>query len=302
VLCYTKYRVCVTHAGPGGDATSDTEPVPSYAEELSRQAADSSSSSSKPLQGVTVGLITEALTSGGVQSEVAAAVRTAAAALAELGATVQEVSLPKLPQQCAAYYVNALSEASANLARFDGVRYGARDAAAGSAKAAMLRSRHDGFGAEVRQRILLGTFSLSAGYSDAYYAKAQAIRAGLREDFAAVFAACDLLLCPTAPTTAYKLGEAAEKGVASYKDDLFTVPASLAGLPALSLPCGIDSAGLPIGLQIIGPRMAENAVLRAGFAYERATQWRELLAPGVAADSGSSSASSSATAAAVGVA
>ncbi|KAG5192131.1 Glutamyl-tRNA amidotransferase subunit A [Tribonema minus] len=235
----------------------------------------------RPLEGLRVGLISEALTAGGVAPEVAAAARAAADALAALGARIADVSLPRLPQQCAAYYVNALSEASANLARFDGVRYGARARDAASARASLLRTRHDGFGAEVRQRILLGTFSLSAGYADAYYARAQAVRAGLRTDFARAFAGADVLLCPTAPTTAYRLGDFEAKGVASYADDLFTVPASLAGLPALSLPCGVDAAGLPIGVQLIGGAWQEEALVRAAYAYERSTDWRARLPPGL---------------------
>ncbi|CAN0074307.1 unnamed protein product [Ectocarpus sp. 13 AM-2016] len=231
-----------------------------------------------------MGVIREALVER-VQPDVAAAVKEAIDTMASLGAEVTEVSLPSLPEQCAAYYVTALSEASANLARFDGIRYGQRNSEATSSKEAMLKSRHDGFGAEVRQRIILGTFSLSSGYSDKYYKRAQAIREGLSRDFSTVFERLDVLVCPTAPTTAYRLGEYAEKGVGVYADDVFTTPASLAGLPGLSVPCGQDRAGLPIGVQLMGKSLSEDLLLRVGQAYESATPWHRQFAPGVSASS-----------------
>ncbi|CAM9749016.1 unnamed protein product, partial [Chrysoparadoxa australica] len=232
------------------DSTCLTNAVPDYTALL--QACDFSGG--KPLSGIRVGLIKEAVAFnvGGVEKDVADAVTQATQVLATLGADIVEVSLPKLPEQCAAYYVNVLSEASANLARFDGIRYGYRQPSASSSSEVMLGSRHDGLGTEVKQRIILGAFALSVGYSDAYYKKALAIRASLQSDFAEAFASCDVMVCPTSPTTAYRLGDLQAKGVKSYADDLYTVPASLAGLPALSLPCGIDGQGLPVGLQIIG--------------------------------------------------
>ncbi|CBN78044.1 glutamyl-tRNA amidotransferase, subunit A, c-terminal region [Ectocarpus siliculosus] len=160
-----------------------------------------------------------------------------------------------------------------------------RNSEATSSKEAMLKSRHDGFGAEVRQRIILGTFSLSSGYSDKYYKRAQAIREGLSRDFSTVFEKLDVLVCPTAPTTAYRLGEYAEKGVGVYADDVFTTPASLAGLPGLSVPCGQDRAGLPIGVQLMGQSLSEDLLLRVGQAYESATPWHRQFAPGVSASS-----------------
>eukprot|EP00752_Nemacystus_decipiens_P009166 g8188.t1 len=262
-----------------GDSTALKRPVPDYTKLLQEAAA---SAGSKPLKGIKMGVIREALVER-VQPDVAAAVKEAIDTMTALGAEVTEVSLPALPQQCAAYYVTALSEASANLARFDGIRYGQRNSEAESSKEAMLNSRHDGFGEEVRQRIILGTFSLSSGYSDMFYKRAQGIRAGLSRDFSTVFESLDVLVCPTAPTTAYRLGEYAEKGVGVYADDVFTTPASLAGLPALSVPCGQDQAGLPIGVQLMGKCLSEELLLRVGQAYESATPWHRKFAPGVAA-------------------
>ncbi|CAB1117681.1 unnamed protein product [Ectocarpus sp. CCAP 1310/34] len=264
-----------------GDSTSLQQPVPDYTALLKESAA---SGGSRPLEGIKMGVIREALVER-VQPDVAAAVKEAIDTMASLGADVTEVSLPSLPEQCAAYYVTALSEASANLARFDGIRYGQRNSEATSSKEAMLKSRHDGFGAEVRQRIILGTFSLSSGYSDKYYKRAQAIREGLSRDFSTVFEKLDVLVCPTAPTTAYRLGEYAEKGVGVYADDVFTTPASLAGLPGLSVPCGQDRAGLPIGVQLMGKPLSEDLLLRVGQAYESATPWHRQFAPGVSASS-----------------
>ncbi|CAM9504164.1 unnamed protein product [Pylaiella littoralis] len=262
-----------------GDSTALQQPVPNYTALLKEAAA---SGGSRPLEGIKMGVIREALVER-VEPNVAAAVKVAIDTMTALGAEVTEVSLPSLPQQCAAYYVTALSEASANLARFDGIRYGQRNSEATSSKEAMLKSRHDGFGVEVRQRIILGTFSLSSGYSDKYYKRAQGIRAGLSRDFSTVLEKLDVLVCPTAPTTAYRLGDYAKKGVGAYADDVFTAPASLTGLPALSVPCGQDETGLPIGLQLIGKSLSENLLLRVGQAYESATTWHRQFAPGVCA-------------------
>eukprot|EP00624_Nannochloropsis_granulata_P003994 evm.model.NODE_30175_length_15148_cov_20.226961.1 len=227
---------------------------------------------SKPLAGVKVALVKETLQSR-VEEGVASAVRKAVNQLEGLGATVVEVSIPYLDAHCASYYVNVLSEASANLARYDGVRYGLRPKGAESAKTVMLGSRGSGFGEEVKQRILLGTFSLSAGYSDAYYLKSQQLRSVLSQSFSESFEVADVLVCPTSPTVAYPLGKAAGSKVDMYADDLFTVPASLAGLPAISLPISGGREGessLPVGLQIIGQRFAEAQILQVAKALELA--------------------------------
>lgn len=255
----------------GGDPTHDatTSQAPSPADYV-KAVQEVEGKGNKPLAGLRVGLVKETLQSR-VEDSVASAVRGAVEQLAGLGAEIVEVSIPYLDAHCASYYVNVLSEASANLARYDGVRYGLRPPTANTAKSVMLESRGHGFGEEVKQRILLGTFSLSAGYSDAYYLKSQQLRSVLSQSFTASFQAADVLICPTSPTVAYPLGRAAESKVDMYADDLFTVPASLAGLPGISVPIGGGGAsGLPIGLQIIGQRFAEAQILQVARAFELA--------------------------------
>jgi aspartyl-tRNA(Asn)/glutamyl-tRNA(Gln) amidotransferase subunit A len=185
-----------------------------------------------------------------------------------LGASVQEVELPHAPHALSAYYVLAPSEASSNLARFDGVRYGLRAAHASDLLDMYTRTRHDGFGPEVKRRIMLGTYALSSGYYDAYYARAQRVRTKIAEDFAAAFAAVDLIATPTSPGVAFRLGERTADPWAMYLSDYFTVPMSLAGIPAISIPCGLSDS-LPVGLQLAGPAFSENKLLDAAFALER---------------------------------
>ena len=187
----------------------------------------------------------------------------------ELGAGVSEVHLPHAPHALAAYYVLAPAEASSNLARFDGVRYGLRSADPGDLLEMYTRTRHDGFGAEVRRRIMLGTYALSSGYYDAYYGRAQRVRTKIAEDFASAFSEVDFVLTPTAPTVAFELGEKTGDPLAMYLNDYCTVPMSLAGIPAISIPCGL-SGGLPVGLQIAGPAFSESRLLDAAHALELA--------------------------------
>ena len=188
----------------------------------------------------------------------------------ELGAEIVEsVQLPHAPHALAAYYVLAPAEASSNLARFDGVRYGLRAEGATDLLDMYTRTRHDGFGAEVKRRIMLGTYALSSGYYDAYYGRAQRVRTKIAEDFRTAFERVDLILTPTAPTVAFKLGEKTQDPLAMYLNDYCTVPMSLAGIPAISIPCGL-SEGLPVGLQIAGPAFSENRLLDAAHALERA--------------------------------
>jgi len=187
----------------------------------------------------------------------------------ELGANVQEVALPHAPHALSAYYVLAPSEASSNLARFDGVRYGLRANEANDLMDMYTRTRHDGFGPEVKRRIMLGTYALSSGYYDAYYARAQRVRTKIAEDFAAAFAEVHLIATPTSPGVAFALGEKTADPWAMYLSDYFTVPMSLAGIPAISIPCGL-SDGLPVGLQITGPAFSENRLLHAAHALEQA--------------------------------
>jgi aspartyl-tRNA(Asn)/glutamyl-tRNA(Gln) amidotransferase subunit A len=208
----------------------------------------------------------------GLQSEVEAVVRAAVDTLAALGAEVREVSLPHTNYALPVYYLIAPAEASANLARYDGVRYGFR--AEGESLHEMYKlTRGRGFGPEVKRRIMLGTYALSAGYYDAYYLKAQKARTLIKADFDAAFEEVDVILGPTTPTTAFRIGEKIDDPLQMYLSDIFTLSMNLAGICGLSLPCGFDEQGLPIGLQVTGPAFGEEQVLRVAFAYERATDW-----------------------------
>ena len=186
----------------------------------------------------------------------------------ELGAHISDVRLPHAPHALSAYYVIAPAEASSNLARFDGVRYGLRASDASDLLDMYTRTRHDGFGAEVKRRIMLGTYALSSGYYEAYYGRAQRVRTKVAEDFSAAFQQVDLIVTPTAPTVAFKLGEKTSEPLSMYLNDFCTVPMSLAGIPAISIPCGL-SDGLPVGLQIAGPAFSENRLLDAAYALEQ---------------------------------
>jgi aspartyl-tRNA(Asn)/glutamyl-tRNA(Gln) amidotransferase subunit A len=201
-------------------------------------------------------------------------VRAAVAELERLGATVEPVSLPNTEHAISAYYLIAPAEASSNLARYDGVRYGLRQAGADDNLIAMYeQSRGAGFGFEVKRRIVLGTYALSAGYYDALYLKAQQARTLIRRDFEAAFSTCDAIVAPVAPTTAFRLGERTDDPLAMYLADVFTISANLAGLPAVALPCGVDGDGLPIGLQVLGRPYDEATVLQVAAAYEASTDW-----------------------------
>ena len=242
------------------DSTSVDAPVPDYPSELSRGAS-----------GLRVGVPGEYFAAG-IQPEVEQAVRQGVREIEKAGAAVVEVSLPRTGYAVAAYYVIATAEASSNLARYDGMRYGPR-AQAEDLTSTYTKSRSQGFGPEVKRRILLGAYVLSAGYYDAYYLKAQKARTLVRQDFESALRQCDAIVAPTTPTTAFKIEEMTEDPLRMYLSDVFTVPANLAGLPALSLPCGFDRAGLPIGMQIIGRPFDEATVLRLGHAFEQATDW-----------------------------
>lgn len=213
--------------------------------------------------------------SEGLDEEVYDAVGEALAVLEDLGGTIQEVSLPHTGVAVATYYIVATAEASSNLARYDGVKYGFRAKESPDLLEMYRLTRQDGFGPEVKRRIMLGTYALSSGYYDAYYAKAQAVRTLIREDFNRVFEDADLLVTPVMPTPAFQLGEKIEDPLQMYLSDLYTISASLAGIPAISLPCGYSRKGLPIGMQILGRPFEEDVVLRAARAYELATDWRK---------------------------
>jgi len=236
---------------------------------------------SKPersVQGLRIGIPKEYFIPG-MDSETEAAVRQSAEWFRKNGATLVDVSLPHTPSAIAVYYILATAEASANLARFDGVRYGRRAADPRDVLDLYHRTRSEGFGPEVKRRIILGTFVLSAGYTDAYYRKAQKVRGLIRQDFEKVFSSCDLLLTPTSPEPAFKLGERTQDPLKMYLADVFTISVNLAGNPALSLPCGFTQANLPIGLQLIGPRFGEEKILQAAHAYEQAHEWQKRLPP-----------------------
>jgi aspartyl-tRNA(Asn)/glutamyl-tRNA(Gln) amidotransferase subunit A len=224
------------------------------------------------LKGLRIGLPKEYFTEG-LQPEVRAAVDAAVAWFKSQGAKLVELELPHTKVGVAAYYVIAPAEASSNLSRFDGVRYGHRAKEYNDLVDMYCRTRAEGFGAEVKRRILVGTYVLSHGYYDAYYLHAQKVRRLIAQDFARAFEKCDLILGPTAPTTAYELGAKTEDPVQMYLGDIFTIPAPLAGLPALSIPCGFDGKGLPVGLQLTGPHFGEARLLGAAHCYQQATDW-----------------------------
>ncbi|WP_404786128.1 Asp-tRNA(Asn)/Glu-tRNA(Gln) amidotransferase subunit GatA [Altericista sp. CCNU0014] len=226
------------------------------------------------LRGKRIGVIAETFGEG-LDSVVAEAVQKAIQQLKDLGAEVVEISCPRFRYGLPTYYVIAPSEASANLARYDGVKYGFRSEEAENLLSMYTQTRAQGFGAEVKRRIMIGTYALSAGYYDAYYLKAQKVRTLIKQDFEKAFESVDVLVCPTAPTTAFKAGEKTSDPISMYLSDLMTIPVNLAGLPGLSLPCGFDDRGLPIGLQIIGNVLREDLVLQAAYAYEQSTPWHE---------------------------
>jgi aspartyl-tRNA(Asn)/glutamyl-tRNA(Gln) amidotransferase subunit A len=242
------------------DSTSIAAPVPDYMAELP-----------KGVEGLTLGLPDEYFIDG-MDPDVERAVREAIEVLRGLGAKIERVSLPTTRHSLAAYYIILPAEASSNLARYDGVKFGLR--VAGRDLVDMeSRTRAAGFGAEVKRRIMLGTYALSAGYHDAYYGKAQSVRTLVRREFAAAFARVDLIVAPTTPNVAFKHGEK-EDPLSMYLNDVFTIPGNLSGIPGVSVPCGFSAAGLPIGLQILGRPLDEARVLRTAYAYEKATTWR----------------------------
>ncbi len=249
------------------DSTSIQEPVPDYRSLLTQ-----------PIKGLKLGIPKEYFITG-LHPEVQAAVQQAIDTCAGLGAEIVDVSLPHTEYGVAAYYIIAPAEASSNLARYDGVKYGYRAEQCKDLLDMYSRTRSMGFGAEVKRRIMLGTYVLSAGYYDAYYRKASQVRSLIRQDFLDVFQSCDAILTPVAPIPAFKLGEKTDDPLQMYLSDVCTLPGSLAGVPGISVPCGISSEGMPIGLQILGPHFREDLILRIAYQFEQATEFPKNPCP-----------------------
>ncbi|MFN2577784.1 MAG: Asp-tRNA(Asn)/Glu-tRNA(Gln) amidotransferase subunit GatA [Pyrinomonadaceae bacterium] len=255
------------------DATTADVPVPNYVAEIEKKLAP----------GFRLG-VSRVLLGEGLDSEVRAAIEKAIDAYRDLGVEIVEIDLPHAKSAIAVYYIIATAEASSNLARYDGARYGFRAEEAPGLRDMYRKTRAEGFGDEVKRRIMLGTYVLSAGYYDAYYLKAQKVRSLLRQDFANAFKQCDVILTPTTPTPAFKFGEKADDPLAMYLNDIYTVTANLSGVPGISIPCGLSSDGLPIGLQLLGPHWGESTLFRAAHAYETHSPF--TARPPINADSG----------------
>jgi len=248
------------------DSTSAELPIPDFRSSLI-----------KDVKGMKVGIPKEYFIEG-MDPEVDKAVRDAVKTLEGLGAKVVDVTLPHTGYAVATYYILATSEASSNLARYDGVKYGFRAEGAKDLLDQYMKSRSQGFGPEVKRRIMLGTYALSAGYYDAYYKKGQQVRTLIKQDFEEAFKQVDVIATPTAPTAAFKLGEKSSDPLQMYLSDIFTISVNLAGIPGISIPCGFTKGGLPIGLQLLGRHFDEASVLRAAYAYEQATEWHKKRA------------------------
>ncbi len=249
------------------DSTSADIPVPDYLSELK-----------KDIKGLKIGIPREYFIKG-IDTEVEGLIKDAIKLLEKNGAIIEEVSLPHTEYGLAVYYIIAPSEASSNLARYDGVKYGYRTNNSNNLMEMYMKTRSEGFGAEVKRRIMLGTYALSSGYYDAYYRKAQQVRRLIKEDFEGAFKRVDAILTPTSPTPAFKFGEKTTDPLTMYLSDVFTIPVNLAGLPGISVPCGFSKDGLPVGLQIIGKPFDEGTILRIANNYEKATEWHKKQPP-----------------------
>jgi aspartyl-tRNA(Asn)/glutamyl-tRNA(Gln) amidotransferase subunit A len=245
------------------DSTCVNQPVPSYTKSLD-----------EPIKPLMIGVARE-FWGAGLDAEVEQSVRAALKVYESQGATIKEISLPFSPYSVAVYYLVATAEASSNLARYDGVHFGHRAEKFANLIDMVKQSRGEGFGAEVKRRVMLGTYALSSGYIDAYYLKALKVRRLIRQDFDRAFAACDVVIGPTSPTAAFKIGEKSNDPLAMYLSDIYTISANLAGIPGISIPCGFTKAGLPIGLQILGAPFTEEKLLRIARMYEHETEWHK---------------------------
>src|SRR5438132_6547988 len=243
------------------DSTSVNQPVPAY-----------SKSVDQPLQPLTIGVAKEYFVEG-LDAEIEQSIRSALKVYESLGAQIKEVSLPHSPYAIAVYYLVATAEASSNLARYDGVHYGYRAKTFDNLIDMYAKSRGEGFGKEVKRRVMLGTYALSSGYKDAYYLKALKVRRLIKDDFDKAFADCDVVMGPTAPTAAFKVGEKSDNPLAMYLSDIYTISCNLAGIAGISIPCGFTKSGLPIGLQILTPPFEEEKLLRVARMHERETDW-----------------------------
>jgi aspartyl-tRNA(Asn)/glutamyl-tRNA(Gln) amidotransferase subunit A len=239
------------------DSTSVDTPVPNYKNSLVND-----------VKGLRIGVPKEYFIKG-IDGEVEKAVKAAIGTLKDLGAEIVEISLPHTEYAVATYYIVGSAEASSNLERFDGVQYGSRAKDTKNIIDMFTRTRSEGFGDEAKRRILLGTYCLSTGYYDAYYLKAQKVRTKIREDFDRAFKSCDVIVTPTSPTAAFKIGEKLNDPLSMYLSDIFTIPANLAGIPAVSIPCGFSGGGLPIGLQIMAKPFDEETIFRAAYTFEQ---------------------------------
>ena len=245
------------------DSTSIDAPVPDYTKVLT-----------KDMKGLKIGIPKEYFIKG-LDSDVEKAVKEAIEVLKKQGVSVVDISLPHTDYAIAVYYLVATAEASSNLARYDGVKYGSRAKDSKNLMDMYCKTRDEGFGSEVKRRIMLGAYSLSAGYYDAYYKKASQVRTLIKRDFEEAFKKCDVILTPTAPTPAFKIGEKTADPLTMYLSDIFTISCNLAGIPGLSIPCGFTKDNLPIGLQILGKPLDEETVLKTAYAYEQATDWHK---------------------------
>jgi len=245
------------------DSTSVNQPVPDYTRSLTGD-----------VKGMRLGIPKEYFGEG-MDVEIEAAIREAIRVYERLGASCEEISLPHTDYAVPTYYILAPAEASSNLARYDGIRFGYRNTDAKDLRTLYIKSRTEGFGAEVKRRIMLGTYVLSAGYYDAYYLKAQKVRTLIRRDFEEAFQKYDAVLTPVTPTPAFKIGEKSDDPLKMYLSDIYTINVNLAGLPGMSLPCGFSKAGLPIGLQLIAKHFEEEKIFRAAYAYEQNTEWHK---------------------------
>jgi aspartyl-tRNA(Asn)/glutamyl-tRNA(Gln) amidotransferase subunit A len=245
------------------DSTTADVPVPDYVASLTDD-----------LKGTRLGF-PRALFGKGLDDEVKNSVQSVVDVYRDLGAEIVDVELPNAGYAIAVYYIIATAEASSNLARFDGVRYGFRAEDAPELRQMYRKTREEGFGPEVKRRIMLGTYVLSAGYYDAYYRKAQQVRTLIKNDFLRAFASCDAIITPTSPTPAFAIGEKTDDPLAMYLNDIYTVTANLAGIPGISVPCGLSSERLPIGFQLLGPYWSEDRILNMAYAYEQVRPFTE---------------------------